>query len=303
MGGRGALSPLGEDIGYFEEGESYAKGEDMNVAPYNPQSGYREVDPEKTLAHIETMMDDLDHEQMFIMDDDGYIVSATDGEKGAVAYTLKALQASRGNVVTHNHPRKGRGESGLDGGTFSVADINTLELGMKELRAVGNEGTYSMKATRNADPVGLYKALQRDKPTIVRQQKEVAGRVEKSYEQGRFKTKHEAKATSFNQQLGVVHRWFERNSERYGYHYSFTPASERKTETVTPPKRRTQKEIDRDNRGIYYGRHKAEEQKKAGAATVDRESLLIGMGFEKQADGTLRHPKTGQVVELFQKKR
>ena len=31
MGGRGALSPLGEDIGYFEEGESYAKGEDMNV--------------------------------------------------------------------------------------------------------------------------------------------------------------------------------------------------------------------------------------------------------------------------------
>lgn len=299
MGGRGAISPLGADIGFFEETESDAKGVDMHVAPYNPQSGYKEVDADKTLAHIETAMADLDHEQLFIRDAQGYIVSAVDGGKGSVAYTKKAFEISKGNVVTHNHPRKGRGESGVDGGTFSVADIQSLQVGMKELRAVGSEGTYSMKATGQADPKGLHEALVKDKSILVRAQQEVAGQVELAYEHGRYQTKHDAKVDSVNRQMQVIHHWYENHAGKYGYSYSFIPESQRDATTITPPKRRTQEEINRDNRGIHYGRRKAEAQKREGVAAVDRETLLVSMGYEKQPDGSLKHPKTGQVVQLF----
>lgn len=299
MGGRGTVTPLGQDIGFFDESGEATEGRDMHVAPYNPQSGYKEIDPVKTLAHVETGMEVLDHEQMFLMNDEGYILSAVDGEKGSVGITFNAVRNCAGNVMTHNHPRKGRGESGLDGGTFSAADIRTLRLGMREMRAVGSEGTYCMKATSKANPEGFYEALYRDRAAIVRRQQEIAGRVEYAYEKGRYKNKHEAKVDSANQQMQEIHRWYGNHAQEYGYNYSFIPASEREDVTVTPPKRRTQKEIDRDNSGINYGKHKAELSKKNGVAAIDREQSLRDMGFEKQPDGTMKHPKTGQVVELF----
>lgn len=203
-------------------------------------------------------------------------------------------------MATHNHPRKGRGESGVDGGTFSMDDIYSLRVGMKELRAVGNEGTYSMKATGTASPEGLHQALLNDKAVIVRSQREIAGQVEMAYERGRYQTKHDAKVDSVNRQMQVIHHWYETNAGKYGYSYSFTPEGQREAVAITPPKRRTQKEIDRDNRGIYYGKRKAAEQKQKGMASVNRETLLISMGYKKQPDGSFKHPKTGQVVKLFQ---
>lgn len=141
MGGRGSSSSGGgaaSDIWGTGGGGMIASDDlDMNLAGLTPMRGNK-VDGAATLASVEKRTEGLDHEQLYVVDGQGFVVAATDGDKGSVPITARTARNLKGNVMTHNHPRD---NAEVNGGTFSYADINCLSLGMSELRASAREGT------------------------------------------------------------------------------------------------------------------------------------------------------------------
>lgn len=212
MGGRGAsygaefMAARGI---YAEAGEVMS----LNVAGMTPmEQGSRFTSTEKTLDYIENKKLDYDKEQLQVIDRHGYVTRAFQGDEYSVGVDMDTRTYMQGKVVTHNHPQN-------FGGTFSDADINSLKMGMKELRASAREGNYSMKAERGADPAGFYKAYERNAGRMQTQMTEVAremaARRWSSYE--RFQTENR------KAQLTVIDNWYKKNAGRYGYQYSFEP--------------------------------------------------------------------------------
>lgn len=117
-----------------------------------------------------------------------------------------------GKIVTHNHPSE-------YGGTFSDADISFLSLGMKELRASAKEGTYSIKAKKNANPHGLMKAYLRSAPRMQDAMREIALEMARK----KYTSKKAYEKANRKAQLEVIHNWYQRNVKRYGFEYNFYP--------------------------------------------------------------------------------
>ena len=167
------------------------------------------VNQQKTLDFIEKVYKKgMKNEQLQILDDDGWVVKAYQGDAHSVAYNPVHV---KGRVVTHNHPNQW-------GGTFSEADVRGMKWGAKEKRASAAEGVYSLKATRKANPEGLYTALENAIPGLQKRMGQISTRISK------WNIANPQRRATINRrlQLSALHRWYQQNAEKYGFEYTFT---------------------------------------------------------------------------------
>ena len=106
--------------------------------------------------------------------------------------TSVGISGRKGEMVYHNHP-------GEHGGSFSDSDLLVAATDRSRgIVAVAREGTYSFTKGRKFDAAGFYAAV-----------KKAQVPAELDYD------------------AGVAH-WMKKNSKKYDFTYTFTPASERK---------------------------------------------------------------------------
>ena len=210
MGGRGSSFGVEVISALGIKGQS-GEAVSLPVAGMTPTDrGSRFTNAQKTLKHIEGMKREYDKEQLQVLDRYGYVTRAFQGDEHSVAVDLNTREYMRGKIVTHNHPSS-------YGGTFSDADINCLAMGMKELRASAKEGNYSMKATREADPVSFYKSYQEAAPKLQAKMKDIAVKMAK----GKWKDYEEYQKENRKAQLQVLHGWYMERAQKFGYEYKF----------------------------------------------------------------------------------
>ena len=118
-----------------------------------------------TLEQTEDRLRGLNHEELFVFDENDQLIEAYKGYATSVSFP-RELFDKEGITVTHGHPK-----SQADfGGTFSWADIdNMLNSKWAEHRATaGGQGemNYIMRRTAKADPQGLRNQINKDYPTI-----------------------------------------------------------------------------------------------------------------------------------------
>lgn len=88
-------------------------------------------------AKDEKIIKGLKKEKAVLYDASGNRIFQKAGQTHSVSFTQEEIVQMRGGVLTHNHP---------GGASFSPADINMLrQSGLREIRAVGRDGVYSMK--------------------------------------------------------------------------------------------------------------------------------------------------------------
>ena len=210
MGGRGSGSYTagGASVGGFVGGG--AGGTDLNVAGWTPEAGKKEVHVETTISSAEDRIKNLDHEQLVVIGNDGYVKAVVDGGDHSVGITPKAAREMRGNIATHNHPT---------GGTLSPPDvINGAKGGVGEIRAISKRfnKTYSLKATSKANGDGMAKAMQKAEKRIMNDwQKKIDGM------QGRkYKSKENWENQVYKHYNTVMGGWLKANAGKYGYVYS-----------------------------------------------------------------------------------
>lgn len=190
--------------------------QELPVAGMTPMDrGSRFTNAEKTLQYLETKKLSEHREQLQVLDAYGYVTRAFQGDEHSVAVDAETREYMRGKIVTHNHPSE-------YGGTFSDADIRCLTMGMKELRASAKEGTYSMKAERNANPNGFSEAYARSANKLQEQMYQIAVAVARKYHRSREDFERENR----KEQLQVLHNWYQKHAKQYGYTYLFVPREE-----------------------------------------------------------------------------
>ena len=184
---------------------------DMNVAGWTPEAGSRRVSSATTLNSAESRIQNLDHEQMVVVDRDGYVVAAVDGGAHSVSFTDRAYRAAiAGGTVTHNHP---------NGGTFSGTDIVSAgSLGITEIRAVSKRfgTTYSLKAGNKANGTGLASAMKRADKRLAKQWDAKIEKINKK-KYANEANYEKAVYSAYNEVMGG---WLSTNAKKYGYTYS-----------------------------------------------------------------------------------
>lgn len=206
-GSRGGHSASGK--GFVLEKSKGGKLQPVNVAGMTKGvngGSLRYVSTQETLRQYEASKLNKPNEQMAILDDNGFIVKAYEGDKHSVAYIP---EETIGKVVTHNHPNK-------YGGTFSDADVaGFLEYGQKEIRASAKEGTYSLRETKkgSGQKDALNKAYAKAQPLLA---KKAESALEKVKNAGGSRT---AQRKAY---VDVYHNWYKNNFGKYGYTYTFT---------------------------------------------------------------------------------
>ena len=205
-GGRGGHSASGK-------GFVLQMGKGGNLQPLNVAGmtkgvnggSLRYVNTQETLRQYEASKLNKPNEQMAILDENGFIVKAYEGDKHSVAYIP---EETTGKVVTHNHPD-------TYGGTFSDADIaGFLEFKQKEIRASAKEGTYSLKETKkgSGQKDALNKAYGKAQPGLAKKAESELMKVKNA---GGSKT---AQRKAY---VDVYHNWYKNNFSKYGYTYTF----------------------------------------------------------------------------------
>lgn len=217
MGGRGSSSsssgnPVSDIFG--GSGMSADKTTDINLAGLTPIDGNK-VNGEATLASVEARSAGLNHEQLYVIDSDGFVVAASDGNAGSVGITARTARNLKGNVMTHNHPRD---DSAYSGGPFSYGDISCLKYGMKEMRASASEGTYSLKAGNKANGAGFAAYMLKNRGEINKGMASASSKI-KAQNYSSEKALHAAK---FNAEMQWLSGWYSQNASKFGYTYSFT---------------------------------------------------------------------------------
>ena len=127
-------------------------------------------------------------------------------------------------VLTHNHP-------GEFGGTFSGADVKVfVDYKLKAIRAVGQEGTYSLERTAKTNGNSAYDFNQAFK----KQSNALNQEMRKEYNSMKTKVaRGETSVDAANKQLTDTrtsllndqHEWLTQNASKYGYNYVFEPSS------------------------------------------------------------------------------
>lgn len=208
MGGRGSGSYTagGVTVGMGGGGNS----KDMHVAGWTPEAGSKSVHVETTVKSVEQRIGGLDHEQMAIIDKNGYVVAAVDGDEHSVGITPNAAKYIKGNDVYHNHP---------NGGTLSTTDI--ISAGQTEAGSISavskNMGkTYTLKAGHKADGKGLARQMQKDEKGLIAQwQKKADSMVGKHYS-----SEAAYKRELNNHWNNIMGDWMSKNASKYGYTYT-----------------------------------------------------------------------------------
>ena len=185
---------------------------DMNVAGWTPDAGHKSVDKAKTVESVKDRIKNLDHEQMAIIDKDGYVVAAVDGTEHSVGITANAAKHIKGNDVYHNHP---------NGSTLSTTDVITggnSQVGSISAVSKNTGKTYTLKAGTKANGAGLSKAMQKDEKKLIGQwQAKVDSMKGKKY------SSKEAWAKQVNKHWeNIMGDWMSTNASKYGYTYTVT---------------------------------------------------------------------------------
>lgn len=211
MGGRGVSYAQSVVSVFSPPGENEEVNRIPVIVKMNPVDRVY-VNAETTLRELEQEKRTLDKEQLQIIDQYGYVTTAYQGTEHSVAVDTHGLKEMRGNIVTHNHPSR-------YGGTFSDADIRSLQCGMRELRASAVEGVYSIRAGNRPNPHGLYDAMLRDGKQLQAQMKQIAAENAKK----KFSSYEKYLIENRRTQLEVLHSWYQKKAPEYGYNYTFTP--------------------------------------------------------------------------------
>lgn len=217
MGGRGSssASSKGGGGGTFSTGRG-GKANPQGLAGQTYFDGNK-VSVGGTLNYWEGKSKDLNHEEMLLIGEDGFAVGYFKGGATSVAFTIPNGADPSKLTLTHNHPHGTKATGGRTiGGSFSNADLkNHIQLGLKESRACATEGTYSFKATKGQkqDSAGFMKALNG-------RQAECSAKADKVYKAAQAKG---SKKSYIDTYLETCHEWYQTNSSKYGYTYSFTP--------------------------------------------------------------------------------
>ncbi len=202
MGGRGSSSfnGAGGKGGLLPESRGRDNSKQFDVSIFKGSKIKSMKDFEKLMQ-----MTGVKREMAFLSSSDGTILAAARGDKHSVGVAYAGDQA--GLTLTHNHPD-------TYGGTFSTADINHLtRANLAEIRAVAKEGTYSLRATKNARPLDFNRALNKDYNKIVAkaQQNHNAARAA-----GKNRTEQRKAYTD------TLSNWYRANAKKYGYEYKTT---------------------------------------------------------------------------------
>lgn len=214
MGGRG--SSLFPAVSISLTGESRGHVSPLITAGLMELRG-NEADPESTLRRIDELrFNNLEHEQLFVVDKEGFVLEGYDGKHSSVAFPTQRALEWKDHIVTHRHP-------GELGGTFSFADLyNFATFGWSEQEASANEGRYNMRRTKNADGEGLIRQLKRDIGILQEKMREAAARVAEK----QFTSRREYAYESRKQQLKVLEDWYGKALPQHGFTYTFTPRKE-----------------------------------------------------------------------------
>lgn len=113
----------------------------------------------------EKIIKELKKEKAVLYDASGKRILQKSGQTHSVSFTREEIMQMRGGVLTHNHP---------GGASFSPADINMLrQSGLREIRAVGRDGVYSMKQPKAWDKRILsLKEIQKQYDSLVEKYRE-----------------------------------------------------------------------------------------------------------------------------------
>lgn len=217
MGGRGSNFGV-EIVQALNNGFEKGIVQELNVAGMTPvDMGSRFTSAKKTLEYLEDKKRYDSKEQLQVLDKYGYVTRAFQGDEHSVNMDAETTRYVKGKIVTHNHPS-------VYGGTFSDADINSLRLGMKELRASAREGVYSIKAEKNSNPAGLMNAYNRNADKLQKQMQVIANENAKK----KFPSHTEYVRVNRKEQLAVIDKWYRDNATLYGYTYTFEANREKK---------------------------------------------------------------------------
>ena len=97
-------------------------------------------DTQETLGKFERRRRKNKIEFGIIIDREGNVIAQVKGNKHSVSFNVSDLKKASGGIVSHNHP---------NGSSFSIEDVLILlKYKLAELRAIGKEYRYSIKATR-----------------------------------------------------------------------------------------------------------------------------------------------------------
>lgn len=207
MGGRGSGSGVNDFIDWLSGEGRGSKLTPIDIKKFQGAS----------LQQIETRLRSLTHEEMFVIDKQGNVVSAYKGNKDSVSFKNEELYR-QGATVTHGHP-KGAAEFG---GTFSFADMrNMLTSGWQEHRATASgqgEMNYIIRRGAKPNPQGYYRRINRDYQKL---QKSISREYNKAYDKAmksgmpRKSALHQARQKG----VGILNSYYKQTAPQYGYEY------------------------------------------------------------------------------------
>ena len=206
MGGRGQNRSRGNTNGNGATGK-------INSLPLAGQTKFYDgtkTDTEITVRAWEDKHNDLTHEQLLMVNQDGYAVAYFDGDKQSVAFQIPKGVNPKDITLTHVHPAA---YDRTIGGGFSDADIeNHIAFKFKETRATSVEGNYSFRTTSESDPKGFLKALKTRKQTVMQSYNDALQSINK---QGvSLSSKEET-----DLYLRISDIWYQHTASKFGYEY------------------------------------------------------------------------------------
>ena len=204
MGGRGSWSAVRKGNGTIRT--SLGGSGQRNPVPMDVEQFQG-----MTLQEIEDRIRNLEHEELFVIDKDGTILAAYEGNEHSVAFYHSELMRE-GVTVTHGHPK---GEEGY-GATFSLQDVmNMAASNWAEHRAGAsgkNELNYIIRrnsSNTDAKSEALYTKIRRDSASINADIQSALNKAGKNLS-----------ATSKRQiYTGVLDRYYTKVLPQYGFDY------------------------------------------------------------------------------------
>lgn len=209
MGGRGSSSYSNGATGGNSDLVVVVGGGSGDELPLAGQTAFYDggkADTRTTLVGFEDRKHGLGHEEMLMVDQEGFARGYFSGDRGSVSFRIPKHAKTSELSITHNHPL---GDGRSTGGTFSAADMRVLATyGFKEIRATAAEGTYSLRPTGRANKTGFLKALAHYDSTV-------ASKTKASVRAG-------DKRSTIDISLDHANSWVKQTAKKYGYEYTFT---------------------------------------------------------------------------------
>lgn len=178
---------------------------------------------DKTLQGIENRIRKFQHEEAFLFDESGNLVSGVSGGTTSVDVP-RAWDSLDGATTTHNHPTQKYGF----GGALSMDDVKRMaDTQWKEMRAVASgkgEFNYIMRRTSKSDNEGLKRTIAND---IVKLENEILNEYKNAYNEAKRNGKSESNAMRIGAQkgTGIAQAYWKKTLPQFGFEY-ITPKKE-----------------------------------------------------------------------------